>query len=408
MSGVGPQGKLPSQGWCNLLFQLEGSVLPFAFKIATPCSALSVLLKWLEVKNVDDVGDLATGQSINPSAYGAFSGLLGFLIVFRCSQAYAGYIMGSSNLNQMTAFWVESASTYISMCSLSKESEDKKNRFKNEILRLHSLLSAVALTDLHANEEDLESLLKRQNEIEIIELSSFRDQALETFRKCANKVELVTQWINLVVMANVHSGVLRHVPAPLLARASLSLVTGLVDFQIASKTVTSAFPFPYEQVTLYLLLFHWILTPFIFSTLTMSLVMAGLFSFLVVFIFWGLFDIASELENPFGDDENDLDVVEAQKVVNKKLRMLLSMPGNLRSPKMERLADKELLQRMEDRQMVLSEVCDVDAPIQASCCAPFCAALCGCCRPSTPEGYAQARLLSTSRSDDASLGVMRQ
>merc|ERR1712008_307589 len=110
-------------------------------------------------------------------------------------------------------------------------------------------------------------------------------------------------WINLFVMANVTSGVLRHVPAPLLSRASMSLVSGLIDFQIASKTVTAPFPFPYEQVTLYLLLCHWMLTPFIFSMMTMSLVMAGFFSFLVVFIFWALFDIASELKNPFGDDD---------------------------------------------------------------------------------------------------------
>jgi len=321
----------------------------------------------------------------------------------------------------MTAFWVDSASTYVSMCALSKESEAKKSCFKNEILRLHSLLSAVALTDLHT-EEDVEDRIKRQSEIEIIEASSFRESALETFRKCENKVELVTQWINLVVMANVTSGVLRHVPPPLLARASMSLVGGLVDFQIASKTVTAAFPFPYEQVTLYLMLCHWILTPCVFSTMTQSQVMAGLFSFLVVFIFWGLFDIASELKNPFGDDENDLDVVEAQRAMNRKLRMLLATPGNMRSPKMDRLAEKErgpvceeqcraisivevrlgqeLLQRMEGRQMVLSEVCDVDVPVQASCCAPFFSSFCGFCLPSSPDGYAQARLLSSSRYSD--------
>merc|ERR1712129_368532 len=125
----------------------------------------------MEVNNVDDAGDTAKSQCISPGAYGAFSGLLGFLIVFRCSQAYAGYVMGSSYLNQMAAFWVESASTYVSMCMLSKESEAKKNAFKNEILRLHSLLSAVALTFLPGTEEDLESLGERQNEIEILEAS---------------------------------------------------------------------------------------------------------------------------------------------------------------------------------------------------------------------------------------------
>merc|ERR1712129_358882 len=126
----------------------------------------------------------------------------------------------------------------------------------------------------------------------------------------------------------------------------MSLVSGLIDFQIASKTVTAPFPFPYEQVTLYLLLCHWMLTPFIFSMMTMSLVMAGFFSFLVVFIFWALFDIASELKNPFGDDDNDLDVIEAQHMVNGKLRMLLCTPGNIRSAKMDRLVQKELLQCM--------------------------------------------------------------
>merc|ERR1712204_67068 len=117
---------------------------------------------------------------------------------------------------------------------------------------------------------------------------------------------------------------------------------------------------------------------------------------------------------------NDLDVIEAQHMVNGKLRMLLCTPGNIRSAKMDRLVQKELLQCMEDRQMTLSEVCDVDVPVQTSCCARFCALFCGCCPPSsrnaqhravvwrTPEdGYAQARLLSTSRSDDNGPGLHR-
>merc|ERR1719433_1021217 len=57
---------------------------------------------------------------------------------------------------------------------------------------------------------------------------------------------------------------------------------------------------------------------------TDSPVWTGLLVFAQVFIFWSLMAIATELENPFGVDANDLPAQRAQQSMNERLVLLLS------------------------------------------------------------------------------------
>merc|ERR1719291_1081470 len=59
------------------------------------------------------------------------------------------------------------------------------------------------------------------------------------------------------------------------------------------------------------------------SVLIKNKVWCALFTFVPVFGMFSLNFVASELENPFGDDENDLPLAHFQQEMNTSLLMLL-------------------------------------------------------------------------------------
>jgi len=77
------------------------------------------------------------------------------------------------------------------------------------------------------------------------------------------------------------------------------------------------------QATEWLLVLHWMITPIVMTNFTDTAVWTGVFSFLATFILWTLNTIATELENPFGEDDNDLHTEEMQVEMNKRYLTLL-------------------------------------------------------------------------------------
>merc|ERR1740121_1468901 len=90
-------------------------------------------------------------------------------------------------------------------------------------------------------------------------------------------------------------------------------------------------PFPYMQVMEIMLLFHWIVTPFLTSIWVETPLWAGILTFLQIFFFWSLNCIAGELENPFSEDVNDLPAHDMQLEMNRRLLLLLR-PSTQRTP----------------------------------------------------------------------------
>eukprot|EP00415_Alexandrium_ostenfeldii_P001485 UN1485 len=136
------------------------------------------------------------------------------------------------------------------------------------------------------------------------------------------KVELVFQWIQAHIIKNVDSGLL-NVPSPLLTRVFQNLGNGLINYNSAQQVVIWPFPFAYAQMNSILVFLHTVITPIVVGSWTDSVWSCALFTAISVCCMVGLDLIAIELENPFGDDANDLPVVEMQNVFNKDLVMLV-------------------------------------------------------------------------------------
>lgn len=317
-------------GMLNLLLQREGSIIPVAVQVATPCAILSGLLKFFEVNELAGFHILFDTFKIKGAAYGSFSSLLGFLVVFRTSQAYNRYWTGGGLMQQMVGSWFDSASSIFAFLKMSKAGSEEIRRFEHLLVRLYSILTALALTELDGpsgEDDDEDGLLNRLNSLEIIDAQSLDAYTIEAISKSENKMELIYHWMQVVLVDGIERGIV-NIPPPILSRAFAELADGMAKFHDCMKIALLPFPFPYSQAALVLLILHWLITPLMICTWTGNPCMAALFSFLIIFIFWGLYAIANEIENPFGDDPNDLDAIEVQRDMNEKLRLLAGLAGS--------------------------------------------------------------------------------
>ena len=232
----------------------------------------------------------------------------------------------------MSGDWFDAASTVLSFCKYSSQDPDKIERFQQLFVRLMSLLNAMILAELEGhnvgddvrNEDLKDSVLgARAMTFELLHPDAIDAQYLERIKKAKHKAELVFQWIQNLIVENIVNGVL-SIPPPLLTRTFQDLGSGMLHYHDALKYADTPFPFPYTCATEILLMLHWIVTPIYACTLTNSKVWVACFSVMLVFVLWCLHLIAGELENPFGDDKNDLNMLEMQVDMNESLASLIS------------------------------------------------------------------------------------
>merc|ERR1719210_2416586 len=76
-----------------------------------------------------------------------------------------------------------------------------------------------------------------------------------------------------------------------------------------------------------LLMVHAVLTPVIASLASGNAGIAGMLTFITVLAFWSMNYIAAEIEQPFGEDFNDLPIPAMLKDMNRSLSTLLMKPA---------------------------------------------------------------------------------
>jgi len=227
----------------------------------------------------------------------------------------------------MTAAFFDSASNITAFLKMSKADEAKQAEFRNTILTLYSLLTAMCLLDLTGKENGAISN-KRLMSLEVFDGYKLSPETLEAVRHSRHRTALAVHWIQSYII-QAHSSGLLNVPPPILTRAFHELGEGMTEYEDGNKLHLFPFPFPYAQATFWLLVFHWFLAPLTICTWTHRPFLAFVFTFAAIFIFWALFAIAEELENPYGDDDDDLDLAMIQTSMNRRLRLLLSNGAEL-------------------------------------------------------------------------------
>lgn len=321
----------------RLLFQLRGSVCMFATAMALPCALLSAALKTTVVEGLFAPADypflgLSGPDQVTSAAFSAASSLLGFIIVFRTSQAYNRFWEGCSSLHEMLGEWFDATSSLVAFCKMSPADLGDVVLFQHTLIRLVSLLNAVVLVNLNtgfSSNADI-GLSARAFDLELIDAEGLDSESLKVVNQSDEKVELIFQWIQQLIVETQCRGVFSQAP-PIVSRAFQELANGMVKYHQCLKIATVPLPFPYMQVMEWMLIIHWCVTPFLTCIWVETPLWAGVLTFLQIFFFWSLNTIAGELENPFGEDVNDLPAEELQLEMNKRLLLLLR-PSTQRTP----------------------------------------------------------------------------
>lgn len=296
----------------NLLFKLQGSVFPRGALIAILPTAITIVLRRGWVPGIDLPEDL-----LPTSLYNTFTWVLGFVIVFRTGVAYNRYWSGINELRQMATEWYDACSQTIAFSSTSKKEWVMVSAFQNCAVRLFSLLHCTALQDI--------AVLEDEN-FEIVNLEGLDPELVRHVAKiqnAADRVEVILQWIQRLILQGCSDGVV-PTPPPIVSRSFQQLNGGMVAYARMMSIAETPFPFPYAQLITALLMMHYIMTPVLLATIKApDDSLPPLFAFISVFALWALNLIAQEIEQPFGDDPNDLGCAEQQRLFNHSCLLLL-------------------------------------------------------------------------------------
>eukprot|EP00928_Gymnodinium_smaydae_P005818 TRINITY_DN11999_c1_g2_i2.p1 TRINITY_DN11999_c1_g2~~TRINITY_DN11999_c1_g2_i2.p1 ORF type:complete len:389 (+),score=59.53 TRINITY_DN11999_c1_g2_i2:267-1433(+) len=215
-------------------------------------------------------------------------------------------------LQQLRGQWFVAYSSAMAFCTDDKDMKNDVKNFKGELVRLMSLLFSLSLQRV-TTMSDLD--------FHVFDLSCLEHEALVHLRGSHNKVEIVLQWIQRLIVINSKNGVLDVAP-PILSRVFQELSRGFVILLDAEKITEFPFPFPYCQLLSVLIIFQGIITPIFCAASVKSPVWAGIATFSLMFAYFGVNYIAAEIEMPCGDDRNDLPLKEMQNDMNDGLKAL--------------------------------------------------------------------------------------
>lgn len=304
----------------------------YALLISVPCAAIAASLKYYQNHSDWEIEAQAVAKVLlNNGAYSAIVFLLGFLMSFRVNSAYQRYWNGCDLVNTIAGDMFNGASSIVSYCNCNKKTEQENREYQHLLIRLVSLLNALLFAELQQNCDRTSHRDSGANayEFELIDVNGLDDQVLESLRRGTSKVEVAYQWLQSHLVTGCSKGFFSVAP-PIIARAFQEFGTARARFHEAQKLADVPFPFPYMAALQLLLLTHWVITPIAAVQWTSYTGWAFVFSLLATFSIWFFVGVALEMEKPFGQHQNSIDVGLIQRTLNRRLISLLSTYGSKR------------------------------------------------------------------------------
>eukprot|EP00746_Dinoflagellata_sp_MGD_P006911 gnl/MRDRNA2_/MRDRNA2_113624_c0_seq1.p1 gnl/MRDRNA2_/MRDRNA2_113624_c0~~gnl/MRDRNA2_/MRDRNA2_113624_c0_seq1.p1 ORF type:complete len:482 (-),score=64.53 gnl/MRDRNA2_/MRDRNA2_113624_c0_seq1:281-1651(-) len=127
-------------------------------------------------------------------------------------------------------------------------------------------------------------------------------------RRADDKVDLVHSWIiESIASASLDKVILTQ--APILSRVYQELSNGMLGYNQAYKIALVQFPFAFAQMLTLFLVAFLLCCPIAVFVFTGGEFLTPALTLFTVLGFWGIHEIAVEIENPFGVDDNQLPLV---------------------------------------------------------------------------------------------------
>lgn len=299
---VGYLGVSPS-----LLFSLTGSAIPRALLWSVPCglAGIGLFLFW---QHVDREATASVAQ-----CWSGYTFVLGFMICLRMQHAYQRFWEAATLTHECRAEWLHAVGCVIAFSSDDAAVAEEVKHFHHLLARLASMLHEAALERLCLAHEPMDL-----GGLEHLESSAV--EYLNERQHCRG--EIVCQWI-LRLIYDAMKRKLVDAPPPIFGPVIKEIVQGMVKLNNVEKIVQLPVPFPYVQMTVVLLLFHWMITPIIAALIMPNWRWAGGVAFSSVFFLWSIYFISMEVEMPFGHHSNGLPSDRMHSQLNECLKTLL-------------------------------------------------------------------------------------
>jgi len=305
----------------GIMYGWVGSVFPRSFCIALP-NAIFCFCLGTYFADPDESVFPYPWDSMDPSVVdraenamkmlALFSTVQFFILAFRSNVAYSRWWEGGTLLQKTRGEWFNSYSSLIAFSAVDPAKAEQVEEFQHLLARLMSLLFCAALQQVSPD---------HHRAFEVFNTAGIEEEHIEFLQNTPDKVELILQWIQRSTVLNMANGVIPIAP-PILSRAFQEISRGIVNLQNARKIADFPFPFPYAQMSITMLVVHWVACP-ILSSMMLPRMEAALVSFVLVFFLWCINFIALQLEFPFGERDNDLPMLQFQRDWNKSLGTLL-------------------------------------------------------------------------------------
>jgi len=289
--------------WFKLAFQLKGSVVSAIYKKVIAYGIFGMFISLLyDLK-------LPVSQPIFESVIPSI--VLGLLLVFRTNTAYDRFWEGRKCWGSMVNDTRNLArEIWVSIDEINPEDKNKK------IAMLYLLVAFSVATKLHLRGEPVNSELDElMGHSKYLKLTTMNNPPLEIAfwignylqkqyrRQCVNTYQLI---------------------------AIQELLNNLVDsLGACERILKTPIPLAYAIHLKQLLLIYCLLLPFqLVESLRWG---TGLITALVSFTLFGIEAIGIEIENPFGHDENDLQLDSICQTMKRNIDDLITLTPDVRS-----------------------------------------------------------------------------
>ncbi|KAF4656471.1 Zinc finger, RAN-binding domain containing 2 [Perkinsus olseni] len=360
----------------------------------------------------------------HPFAVQIFAIILGYLIVFRTDMALNRYWEGVTNVHLMASKWGDAfmqINSFINVTIRTCSSDQQRKELevvRSRTLHWFSLLSAIAIANLNGKDiSDLRTAFKhrtihrlragvtagRLNEVVKVtskerreltpagekkrtllsfvgeRLSQYREEAglgrLVIIGPCSedelkdseDKTWIIPVWIEEALTRICVNGLIK-VPAPIVSRCYQEISTGMMGYNQALKVSQVPFPFPFAQMVSLLLLIFLFMCPIMVVKMTEGAALSPILSFFCLLGYWGLNEIAVELENPFGDDDNDLplETIHTEFVDSLHTCATVGPAKPFHHPSLAEMTDQQLEAITKASKLALSRVNHAEGTVQSS------------------------------------------
>jgi len=302
-----------------------------------------------------------------------FSLVLGYVLVFRTNMALSRYFEGMESLQLMSSKWTDAALQFVAFSNTGCLSQLNKGnpRTAQKILQSRKLVlhwlslmhglgmqrvsgrgvdykafnmtefpskDMVMKSQLDLMEEEAERSTHKRNSatVKISDtanmlpiLGHVTEDEQNALEDCMDPVQVISHWVCQMIARMRMDGWIDAHPA-IVSRIFQELSNGTLGYSQAVKVSLIPFPFPYAQMLAVLLIGFMFLFPMMVCYLNpKDKIFSPLLSFVGVLGLWSLNELAVELEMPFGDDENDLPLVELHDLYIKGLQTLFLANADL-------------------------------------------------------------------------------